>query len=114
MDPLLTPSLSLSLPLETVTGGSTTVAVAVFLGRALAFVLACWIAVRAYRGYQQARAPALVWLAIGIAMLAAAPTAIRFLLPTLLSTSSLTTALVATSAELTGLAAILYAVYGDP
>ncbi|QLG49978.1 hypothetical protein [Natrinema halophilum] len=101
-------------PLQTVSDGSTTVAIAVFLGQATAFVIACWIAKRSYDGYRDARRPALLWLALGIALLAAVPTVVRFLLPTVFDASSLTTSVLATASEIAGLTAILYTVYGRP
>ncbi len=100
-------------PLQT--GASAeTAAVLVLLGRAVAFVLALWIANRAYRGYRRASDPALLWLALGITLLAAVPTVVRFLVPTLIDTSLLLTTVAATGSEIVGLAAILYAVYGRP
>jgi len=104
----------LGIPLQTVEGGTPTVAIAVFVGQAIAFVIACWIAKRSYDGYRDARRPALLWLALGIALLAAVPTVVRFLLPTLVGATSLTTSVVATTSEIAGLAAILYTVYGRP
>lgn len=101
-------------PLLTTTGGSPLVGILVFLGQTLAFLLACWIALRAYRGYQRSSAPALLWLAVGIALLSAAPTMTRFLLPTLTDLSSVTVQIVATSGEVVGLLAILYAIFGNP
>ncbi|SEQ83607.1 DUF7521 family protein [Natrinema salaciae] len=95
-------------------GGTATVAVAVFLGQALAFLIACWIAKRSYDGYRDARRPPLLWLALGIALLAAVPTVLRFLLPTLLGASSVTTTVLASASEIAGLTAILYTVYGRP
>ncbi|MFD1565414.1 hypothetical protein ACFR99_17905 [Haloarchaeobius amylolyticus] len=100
--------------LQTVTGGNASIAIAVFVGQAIAFVIACWIAKRAYDGYREARRPPLLWLALGIALLAAVPTAVRFLLPTLVGASSLTTTVLATASEIAGLTAILYTVYGRP
>ncbi|WP_254762322.1 hypothetical protein [Natrinema marinum] len=100
--------------LQTVEGGAPTVAVAVLVGQATAFVIACWIAKRSYDGYRDARRPALLWLALGIALLSAVPTVVRFLFPTLLGATSLTTSVVATTSEIAGLTAILYTVYGRP
>jgi len=100
--------------LLTSTGGETTIAIAVVVGQAVAFVLACWIAKRAYDGYRAARRPPLLWLAFGIALLAAVPTVVRFLLPTLFGAASLTTTVLATASEIAGLVAILYIVYGRP
>jgi small-conductance mechanosensitive channel len=104
----------LGIPLQTSTGGGTTIAIAVFVGQAVAFVIACWIAKRSYDGYRDARRSPLLWLALGIALLAAVPTVVRFLLPTLLGASSLTTTVLATASEIVGLTAILYTVYGRP
>ncbi|WP_049924536.1 hypothetical protein [Halopiger djelfimassiliensis] len=101
-------------PLQAVSGDTPVVAVAVFLGQATAFVLACWIAKRSYDGYRDAHRRPLLWLALGITLLAAVPTGVRFLLPTLLGASSLTTTVFATASEIVGLAAILYTVYGRP
>ncbi|OAQ53230.1 hypothetical protein HTG_07065 [Natrinema mahii] len=95
-------------------GGTTAIAVAVFLGQATAFVIACWIAKRSYDGYRDVRRKPLLWLALGITLLAAVPTVLRFLLPTLLGASSVTTSVLATSSEIAGLVAILYTVYGRP
>ena len=100
--------------LQTVTGGDASVAIAVFVGQTVAFVIACWIAKRAYDGYREARRPPLLWLALGIALLAAVPTAIRFLFPTVFGASSLTTTVLATTSEIIGLTAVLYTVYGRP
>ena len=105
---------AMNTPVLQTAGDPTTVALLVFVGRGLAFVLACWIAYRAYRGSQRAREPALIWLAVGIALLAAVPTAVRFLVPTMTDAASLSTTLLATSSEIAGLGAILYAVYGRP
>lgn len=102
------------LPLQTVEGGATAVAIAVFVGQATAFVIACWIAKRSYDGYRDARQPPLLWLALGITLLAAAPTVLRFLLPTFFGASSVTTTVLATASEIAGLTAILYTVYGRP
>jgi|AntDeeMinimDraft_5_1070356.scaffolds.fasta_scaffold07373_4 hypothetical protein len=101
-------------PLLTTTGGSLFVGVLVFVGQTLAFLLASWIVVRAYRGYQRTSAPALLWLAIGVALLSAAPTVARFLLPTLTDLPSVTVQVVATSGEIAGLLAILYSIFGNP
>ncbi len=101
-------------PLLTTTGGDPLVGLLVFLGQTLAFLLACWIVLRAYRGYQDSSAAALLWLAIGIALLSAAPTMTRFLLPTLTDLPSVTVQVVATTGELAGLLAILYAIFGNP
>ncbi|PCR92781.1 hypothetical protein [Natrinema ejinorense] len=95
-------------------GGTTTVAVAVFLGQATAFVIACWIAKRTYDGYRDVRRTPLLWLALGITLLAAVPTILRFLLPTLVGASSVTTTVFASISEVAGLTAILYTVYGRP
>lgn len=100
--------------LQTVSGGAATLAIAVLVGQATAFVIACWIAKRSYDGYRDARRPPLLWLALGITLLAAAPTVVRFLLPTLLGASSVTTTVLATASEIAGLVAILYTVYGRP
>ena len=95
-------------------GGTTTVTVAVFVGQAIAFVIACWIAKRAYDGYRDTRREPSFRHAAGIWFLAAVPTVVRFLLPTLLGASSLTTTVLATASEIVGLTAILYTVYGRP
>ncbi|WP_222915253.1 hypothetical protein [Natrinema sp. SYSU A 869] len=104
----------LGYPIQTVEGGAMTVAIAVFVGQATAFVIACWIVKRAYDGYRDARRPALLWLALGITLLAAAPTILRFLLPTVFGASSVTTTVLANLSEVAGLTAILYTVYGRP
>lgn len=104
----------IAIPLEAATGGSQSAAALVFVGRTIAFAIACWIAWRTYRGYERVRAPALLWLALGIALLAAVPTMVRFLIPTVTDATPLTTTLLATSSEIAGLLAILYAVYGRP
>lgn len=101
-------------PLQVVVGDSPSVAALVFLGRTAAFLIACWIAWRTYRGYERVRAPALLWLALGIALLAAVPTMVRFLLPTATNAPALTTTALARTSEVAGLLAILYAVYGRP
>lgn len=105
-----------AVPIQVASEGTLAVAIAVFLGQVIAFVLACWIAFRTYDGYREAGGsrPALYWLAVGIVLLAAVPTALRFVLPTLAGADSLTTTLVTTSSEIAGLGAILYAVFGRP
>ncbi|WP_226482330.1 hypothetical protein [Natrinema amylolyticum] len=106
----------LEFPLQTVEseGGATTVAIAVFVGQLVAFAIACWIAKRTYDGYRESRRRPLLWLAIGIALLAAVPTILRFLLPTVVGASSVTTTVLASLSEVAGLTAILYTVYGRP
>lgn len=96
------------------TGGNPLVGALVFVGQALAFLLACWIVLRAFRGYRRVRAPALLWLAVGIASLSAGPTMARFLLPTLTDLSPVAIEIVATTGEIGGLLAILYAIFGQP
>lgn len=100
--------------LQSVTGGSPPVVVAVLLGHAALLVLACWIVYRAFSGYRASGAPALLWLAVGIALLSVAPGVTNVVLPTFTSVSSVTTRSVALVGELLGLTAILYAIYGKP
>ena len=102
------------LILQSATGGSVPVAVAVLVGQAIVFALACWIVYRAASGYRAAKAPALLWLAVGVALLSAAPTAARVLLPTLTAAPAEIVRGVALIGELLGLTAILYAIYGNP
>ena len=104
----------IAIPLEAATGDSQSAVALVFVGRTIAFAIACWIVWRTYRGYERVRAPALLWLALGIALLAAVPTMVRFLVPTFTGAPGLTTTLLATTSEVAGLLAILYAVYGRP
>jgi len=103
-----------ALLLQSATGGSVPVAAAVLIGQAITFALACWIVYRAAEGYRASRAPALLWLAVGVALLAAAPTAARVLLPTFTSAPDVTVQGVALVGEVLGLTAILYAIYGKP
>jgi len=102
------------LLLQSATGGSVPVVAAVLVGQAIMFVLACWIVYRAAEGYRASRAPALLWLAVGVALLAAAPTAARVLLSTFTSAPDVTVRGVALVGEVLGLTAILYAIYGRP
>ncbi|WP_226004941.1 DUF7521 family protein [Natrinema salinisoli] len=104
----------LGFPIQTVDGGTAAVAIAVFAGQATAFAIACWIAKRAYDGYRDSRRPPLLWLALGITLLAAVPTILRFLLPTVFGAASVTTTVLASLSEIVGLTAILYTVYGRP
>jgi hypothetical protein len=99
--------------LSTFTGGAPSVVALVVVGQALTAGLAAWIAVRTYRGYRRADDPALLWMAVGIALLTVGATTVEFLLPTV-GGAPVTTTLVARSSELTGLLAILYAIYGIP
>lgn len=99
--------------LSAVTGGEPSVVALVIAGQALTAVLAGWIALRTYRGYRRADDPALLWMAVGVALVAAGATAVEFLLPTV-GNAPVVTTLVARSSELAGLFAILYAIYGIP
>lgn len=85
----------------------------VFAGQAVAFVLACWITYRAINGFRAATGSALLWLALGIVLLSAIPTIVRFLLPTV-GVTAIVTAFTARICELIGLLAVLYAIYGRP
>ncbi|GAA0673131.1 hypothetical protein [Natronoarchaeum mannanilyticum] len=102
------------LLLQSATGGSVPVVAAALIGQTIAFALACWIVYRAASGYRASRAPALLWLAVGVALLSAAPTAARVLLPTFTSAPVVTVRGVALVGEVLGLTAILYAIYGKP
>ncbi|WP_323191135.1 hypothetical protein [Halostella sp. PRR32] len=100
-------------PLSTFTGGTPSVVALVVVGQVVTAALATWIAVRTYRGYQQADDAALLWLAVGVALLSVGATTVEFLLPSFGGAPVMTT-LVARSSELSGLFAILYAIYGIP
>jgi hypothetical protein len=103
-----------SLILQSAIGGSLPVVIAALVAQAMAFLLACWIVYRAASGYRASGAPALLWLAIGVALLGAAPGMTNLLLPTFTSVSALTVRGVALVGEVFGLLAILYAIYGQP
>lgn len=99
--------------LSTFSGGTPSLVALVVVGQVVTAVLAGWIALRTFRGYRRSDDAALLWLAVGIALLAAGSTAAQFLLPTVGSATVVTT-LVARSSEVSGLVAILYAIYGVP
>jgi hypothetical protein len=95
-------------------GGSTTVAVLVLLGLAVAAGLSLLIAYHALRGYRGSDDPGMLLLAVGIVLLTAAPNAIRIVVPTFDIGGGDTRVLLATLSELLGLACILVAIYGRP
>ncbi|WP_276255222.1 DUF7521 family protein [Halomontanus rarus] len=105
MNCLMSPSVQ-TLPM-----GLAFVGILIFIGKAIAFVLACWIAYRAISGYRSVDDPTLLWLALGIVLLSVVPTIVRFLLPTAGVTAVVTT-LTARTCELAGLISILYSIYG--
>lgn len=100
------------LPLVvTATGGDTLVVTLALLTMAVAAVLGALVAVRAYRGYRGSGDPALLSLAVGIVLLSAGPTVLRFVVPTLTAIPALSLETATAGSQLLGLAAILYAIY---
>jgi hypothetical protein len=93
------------------TMGPTVIESLVFVGEAIAFVLACWIVYRAISGSRSDHGSSLLWLALGIVLLSAIPTIVRFLLPTI-GVMAVVTTLTARTCELAGLVSILYSIYG--
>lgn len=96
----------------TVTGGSVA---AVLVGIALALAIitvGVWIAIAAYRGYRRSGDQSTYFLAIGIALAAAAHTSARVVLSTI-GKPLLFVNTTAIALQFTGLVFILYAVYGN-
>jgi len=95
-------------PVE-VTGGSALLVLAVFLLLAAATVLSVLVTYRLVRGYRQTGTRPLLYLAVGIFLLTAAPTAIRLAFTNLAAAPAYRT-LAASASELLGLLAILYTI----
>lgn len=96
------------------TGGPIAVVVLAMAALLLAAALAVGIAVRVLRGYRHTGDRAHLFLAVGLLLLIAVPTLLRFVLATFVPVPALARALVTTLSELAGLAAILYTIYGNP
>jgi hypothetical protein len=96
-------------PVE-VTGGSALLVIAAFLLLAVASVLSVLVTYRLARGYVRTGTRPLLYLAIGIFLLTAAPTAIRLAF-TNLATATAYRTLAASASELLGLLLILYTIH---
>lgn len=96
------------------TPGQGTLAVLTFLGLAVATALALVITYQAIRGYRGSGNRGLLFLALGIVLLAAVPILVRIVLVNATTVSPELRSVVTTTSELAGLAAILYAIYGLP
>lgn len=103
----LTPALS---SIE-VTGGSTLVVVGVFVLLAIATVLSLLVTYRYARGYLATGARPLLWLAVGLFLLTAAPTFVRLVLANVGGGPGTVQTLVTSTSELLGLLTILYTIY---
>jgi hypothetical protein len=96
------------------TGGSPILALVTLLGLFVAAGLALLIAYEALKGYRGTGERAMLYLAVGIVLLTAGPTAIRVVIPTFTTIQPSVRVLSSTLSELLGLGCILYAIYGRP
>lgn len=95
--------------------GGSPIAVALALAlAAVSILLSLGIVYRVYAGYRASGSPAQLALAIGLLLLTAVPTTIRFLIPTFTAGMPAVRILSTTASELAGLLAILYSVRGPP
>lgn len=97
-------------PVE-VTGGSALLVAAVFLLLAAASVLSVLVTYRLARGYLRTGTRPLLYLAVGVFLLTAAPTAIRLAFTNLAAAPTAYRTVAASASELLGLLAILYTIY---
>jgi len=93
------------------TGGSVVVGVAAFATFFVALVLSVLVTYQCVRGYRQSRRRPMLFLAVGVFLLASAPLFLRLLLGNLHSITPATRIFVVAVTELTGLLTILYVVY---
>lgn len=96
---------------SSVVGGSTAVAIAAIVTFFVAVGLSLLVTYRVIEGYRGTRQPEILYLAVGIFLLAPAPMLFRFLLVNLTGVPLPIRSLVASGSELAGLGFILYTVY---
>ncbi len=96
---------------SSVVGGSTGVAIAAIVTFFVAVGLSLLVTYRVIEGYRGTRQPEILYLAVGIFLLAPAPMLFRFLLVNLTGVPIPIRSLVASGSELAGLGFILYTVY---
>ena len=99
-------------PLQvSVEGGSTLVVLAAILSFFVATGLAVLVTYRFVEGYRRTRARPILWLAVGMFLLAPAPLFVRLIAGNVAAVPLSAQLLLATLSELCGLLIILYAVY---
>ncbi|WP_205596852.1 DUF7521 family protein [Halostella salina] len=96
-----------------VTGGSAAVAAAALVTFFVALALSVLVTYQCVRGYRQSRRRPMLFLAVGVFLLASAPMFLRLLLGNLHAVTPATRIFVVAVTELAGLLTILYVVY-DP
>ncbi|QRV16641.1 hypothetical protein JMJ58_07150 [Haloterrigena salifodinae] len=92
-------------------GGSTPVVLAAIVTFLVATVLAVLVTYRFVEGYRRTKARPILWLAVGMFLLAPGPMFLRLLAGNVAAIPLSAQLLVTTLSELCGLLAILYAVY---
>ncbi|ELZ23346.1 hypothetical protein C477_02324 [Haloterrigena salina JCM 13891] len=92
-------------------GGSTPVVLAAIVTFLAATVLAVLVTYRFVEGYRRTKARPILWLAVGMFLLAPGPMFLRLLAGNVAAIPLSAQLLVTTLSELCGLLAILYAVY---
>lgn len=110
--PMLDPVEGAMVPAAaSVVGGSTPVAVAAILTFFIAVGLSLLVTYRVIEGYRRTRQRPILFLAVGIFLLAPAPMLLRFTLANVAPVGLGIRSLAAAGAELLGLLCILYTVY---
>jgi hypothetical protein len=92
-------------------GGSDPFVVAAFVTFFAAVVLSVVVTRKFVAGYRSTGSRAILWLAVGMFLLAPAPMFLRLLLGNVSAVDATTRGLATTLSELTGLLAVLYVVY---
>lgn len=93
------------------TGGSPLVVLAGFVLLVVASILSILVTYKFARGYRRSGARPLLALAVGLFLLAAAPTFARLAFANVVAASAATRTLVTSGAELLGLLIILHTIY---
>lgn len=102
--------MTLLLPLQTATGGSPFIVVLTLIGLLITASLSLVVAYLVIRGYSRNRNRARLYLAIGLLLLTTGPILSQFALTNLGVAPGLRSA-IANSSKLSGLVAMLYAIY---
>jgi uncharacterized membrane protein len=98
-------------PLQTATGGSTTVVLLVFAALFVAAVLSLYLARRLYDGYRARGGRSRLLLGVGLVLVTTVPILLRLVLSNLPAVDATTRSLAVTGCQLVGLLLVLGVIY---
>jgi hypothetical protein len=113
LEPVVVSLLATITPLQVVQGTGTVRVLAVLSTFLVSSLLGLAIAWKAYAGYAATQSKPMLYLAAGIVLLTAVPALLSTVLTNLTGLAGFLVVLVTNGAEILGLLAIAYSLYGD-